>query len=92
MPVKSEKQRRFMQGVAHGMKPYGGTGPSKEVAREMLSGDKKKKKKDKGKKSNLELALKGYKREGGLWNKIKDRLFQGAKTAKDAPEKTTPKK
>jgi hypothetical protein len=42
MPVKSEKQKKFMQAIAHGMKPRGGVGPSPEVAKEMLSGGKKK--------------------------------------------------
>lgn len=36
MPAKSAKQYRFMQGIAHGMKPRKGVGPSKEVAREMI--------------------------------------------------------
>jgi hypothetical protein len=37
MPVKSAKQYRFMQGVAHGMKPRSGKGPSPEVAQEFIS-------------------------------------------------------
>lgn len=38
MPAKSAKQYRFMQGIAHGMKPYKnkGVGPSPEVAREFI--------------------------------------------------------
>ena len=37
MPAKSPAQQRFMQGVAHGMKPKGGVGPSPEVAQKFLS-------------------------------------------------------
>jgi hypothetical protein len=37
MPPKSEKQRRFMEMIAHGGKPYKGIGPSKEVAQKFLS-------------------------------------------------------
>lgn len=37
MPPKSEKQRRFMEAIAHGAKPKGGIGPSKEVAQKFLS-------------------------------------------------------
>lgn len=37
MPAKSEKQYRFMQGIAHGMKPRkGGVGPSVAVAKEFI--------------------------------------------------------
>jgi hypothetical protein len=36
MPAKSGKQYRFMAGIAHGMKPRGGVGPSKEVAEEFV--------------------------------------------------------
>lgn len=36
MPAKSAAQYRFMAGIAHGMKPYGGGGPSKEVAKEFV--------------------------------------------------------
>lgn len=36
MPAKTGKQYRFMAGIAHGMKPYKGTGPSKEVAEEFV--------------------------------------------------------
>ena len=45
MPVKSAKQFKFMQGIAHGMKPRKGVGPSPEVAKEFLSKTSKKKKK-----------------------------------------------
>ena len=36
MPVKSGKQYRFLAGIAHGMTPRSGVGPSKEVAEEMV--------------------------------------------------------
>ena len=36
MPAVSGKQYRFMAGIAHGMKPYKGKGPSKEVAKEFV--------------------------------------------------------
>jgi hypothetical protein len=36
MPAKSAKQYRFMAGIAHGMKPRSGVGPSKEVAEEFV--------------------------------------------------------
>ena len=36
MPAKSGAQYRFMAGVAHGMKPRGGVGPSPEVAEEFV--------------------------------------------------------
>lgn len=36
MPAKSAKQYRFMAGIAHGMKPNKGVGPSKEVAEEFV--------------------------------------------------------
>jgi len=36
MPAKSAKQYRLMVGVAHGMKPKHGAGPSPEVAREFV--------------------------------------------------------
>lgn len=42
MPVKSAKQYRFMQGIAHGMKPKKGLGPSPEVAKEFISKTSKK--------------------------------------------------
>ena len=36
MPVKSAKQFRFMQAMAHGKKSKKGIGPSPEVAKEFL--------------------------------------------------------
>jgi hypothetical protein len=36
MPAKSGPQYRFMAGIAHGMKPRGGDGPSKAVAEEFV--------------------------------------------------------
>jgi hypothetical protein len=36
MPAKTSKQYRFMAGIAHGMKPNKGVGPSQEVAEEMV--------------------------------------------------------
>ncbi len=36
MPAKTPKQYRFMAGIAHGMKPTSGIGPSKEVAEEFV--------------------------------------------------------
>jgi hypothetical protein len=36
MPAVSSKQYRFMAGIAHGMKPRSGIGPSKEVAEEFV--------------------------------------------------------
>lgn len=35
-PTVSGKQYRFMSGIAHGMKPRGGKGPSKAVAEEFV--------------------------------------------------------
>lgn len=43
MPAKSPKQYRFMAGIAHGMKPNKGVGPSPEVAREFVEKTSKKK-------------------------------------------------
>lgn len=40
MPDKSQKQHNFMAGIAHGMKPRNGKGPSPAVAREFLEADK----------------------------------------------------
>jgi hypothetical protein len=37
MPPKSEKQRRFMEMIAHGKRPSKGIGPSQEVAQKFLS-------------------------------------------------------
>lgn len=36
MPAKSGRQYRLMAGIAHGMKPRSGVGPSPEVAREFV--------------------------------------------------------
>lgn len=36
MPATSGKQYRFMAGIAHGMTPKEGSGPSKEVAEEFV--------------------------------------------------------
>ena len=36
MPAKIAKQYKFMAGIAHGMKPHSGVGPSKEVAEEFV--------------------------------------------------------
>lgn len=36
MPAKSSKQFKFMAGIAHGMKPKSGIGPSPEVAEEFV--------------------------------------------------------
>jgi ribosomal protein S7 len=41
MPSKSRAQHNFMAMIAHGVKPRGGKGPSKAVAREFLAADKK---------------------------------------------------
>ena len=40
MPSKSAKQHRFMEGIAHGMKPRSGKGPSVKVAQEFVAADK----------------------------------------------------
>ena len=37
MPAKSAKQYKFMQAIAHGMKPKKGIGPSAKVAKEIVS-------------------------------------------------------
>lgn len=39
MPSVSDKQHRLMEGIAHGMKPRGGHGPSVSVAREFAKAD-----------------------------------------------------
>ncbi len=39
MPSKSAAQHAFMEGIAHGMKPKGGNGPSKAVAEEFVQAD-----------------------------------------------------
>lgn len=46
MPAKSAKQYRFMQGIAHGMKPNKGVGPSEAVAREFVMKTSPKKRKE----------------------------------------------
>lgn len=43
MPSASAKQHRFMEGIAHGMKPRSGKGPSAAVAKEFVQADKGKK-------------------------------------------------
>lgn len=40
MPSVSGKQHRFMEGIAHGMKPNKGKGPSVAVAKEFVQADK----------------------------------------------------
>ena len=37
MPFKSGKQKRFMEGIAHGMKPYAKDAPSPEVAQKFVA-------------------------------------------------------
>lgn len=49
MPSKSAAQHRYMEGIAHGMKPYG-KGPSKAVALEFVRADQAQGKHFKGKK------------------------------------------
>jgi hypothetical protein len=39
MPFKSSKQRKLMEGIAHGMKPYAKNAPSKGVAEEFIKAD-----------------------------------------------------
>ena len=46
MPAVSGKQYRLMQGIAHGMKPRKGVGPSPEVAREFVEKTSAKKRKE----------------------------------------------
>lgn len=36
MPAKSAAQYKFMAGIAHGMKPNKGVGPSEAVAKEFV--------------------------------------------------------
>lgn len=43
MPAKSPAQYRLMAGIAHGMKPNSGVGPSKKVAEEFVKATPKKK-------------------------------------------------
>lgn len=40
MPSTSLAQHNFMEGIAHGMKPRGGSGPSPDVAKEFVQADK----------------------------------------------------
>lgn len=40
MPSVSKKQHNFMEGIAHGMKPKSGKGPSVKVAKEFVAADK----------------------------------------------------
>ena len=44
MPSSSKLQHRYMEAVAHGMKPRDGKGPSKEQAEEFVEADKHSKK------------------------------------------------
>jgi hypothetical protein len=48
MPSKSKAQAKLMRAVAHGWKPTGMKGPSKEVAKEFVKADQKKKGKRRG--------------------------------------------
>ena len=43
MPAKSAAQYKFMEGIAHGMKPNKGVGPSPKVAEEFVKKTPKKK-------------------------------------------------
>jgi len=43
--IKSGKQFRFLEGIAHGMKPSKGKGPSSDVANKMLSDEDESRKK-----------------------------------------------
>lgn len=43
MPAKSAKQYKFMAAIAHGAKPFKGTGPSEAVAKEFVHKTPKKK-------------------------------------------------
>jgi hypothetical protein len=49
MPSKSVAQHNFMEGIAHGMKPRGGKGPSVAVAKEFAAADQSLGKKTEGK-------------------------------------------
>ncbi len=40
MPSTSKKQHNFMEGIAHGMTPRSGKGPSPAVAKEFVAADK----------------------------------------------------
>ena len=50
MPAKSAVQYKFMQGIAHGMKPRKGIGPSPAVAKEFIDKTAAKKRKEFSKK------------------------------------------
>lgn len=43
--IKSGKQFRFLEGIAHGMKPRASKGPSSDVASKMLSEEDESRKK-----------------------------------------------
>ena len=43
MPAVGSRQYKFMAGIAHGMKPKGGIGPSAKVAEEFVHATPKKK-------------------------------------------------
>jgi len=43
LPAKSAAQYKFMAGVAHGMKPNKGIGPSEKVAKEFVEKTSRKK-------------------------------------------------
>jgi hypothetical protein len=76
------------------MSHYGGVGPSDNMTREMLQSDKskskdKEKEKRRGRRRKAaKQAVKGYKREGGLWEKIKARMYSGASKVKEKIEET----
>ena len=90
----TEKQERMLRNKASGNP---GVGPSEEVAKSMLrhsdgkaparKKDRKKKKSYDKLKRTVRQAIKGYKRSGGLWDRIKDQIKEGAKKAKELPEK-----
>jgi hypothetical protein len=50
MPSTSAKQHRFMEAIAHGMKPKKGKGPSVAVAKEFVAADRGKMERLKGRK------------------------------------------
>lgn len=52
MPSKSPAQHAFMEGIAHGMKPRSGKGPSIAVAKEFVQADEGKHFKGKKRKIN----------------------------------------
>lgn len=96
----TKKQERFLRGVAGGMTPRGGVGPSADTARSMLShsdrqGGRRRRGRDdedtpnereqrrRKRRRAMRGAVEGYEREGGLWEKIKKRLFGGAQKARE---------